>query len=173
MVVKSDLLPALYETDETAWLEEMVRRLQKGMFDGLDYGNLTEFLQDMAKRDRREIETRLVLLTYHWLKFDFQPERRTSSWRRTIVVQAGVLRREFASRTLRKHAETVLETLYPDAVQAAAAQTRLPSTTFPATCPYTLDQLLQADRVVDADHPSEPPPPVGRRKKRRPPGGRK
>lgn len=157
MVVKLDPLPALYEADETAWLDEMVRRLRKGTLDRLDYGHLTEFLRDMAKRERREIESRLTLLMAHRLKWDYQPERRGSSWRTTIVVQAGELTREFGySRTLGNHAVAVLAELYPYAVRAAEAETSLPEETFPAECPYTLDGLLATDEVRRYREPKPP-----------------
>jgi hypothetical protein len=163
MVVKSDPLPALYEADEVAWLDEMVRRLQKGMLDGLDYGNLTEYLRDMAKRDKREVESRLEVLIAHWLKWQYQSEMRTSSWRETIIVQANSLRREFESRTLRNHAAAVLENVYQSAAHAAEGATGLPEETFPAECPFTLDGLLATDEVRRYRKP--PPPRRGRRKK--------
>jgi hypothetical protein len=50
---------------------------------------------------------------------------------------------------LRNHAEAVLSEVYGDAVEQAAAETELPSNTFPAQCPYTLDQLLSADVVSE------------------------
>lgn len=61
-------LAALYEADETAWLERTADLVRTGRFDQLDAGTLAEYLTDMAKRDRREVFSRLVVLLSHLLK---------------------------------------------------------------------------------------------------------
>ena len=70
----------LYESDETAWLEQMANLAAAGRSTELDLINLSEFLAAMAKRDRREVLSRLILLLAHALKWEYQPERRTGSW---------------------------------------------------------------------------------------------
>ena len=50
-------LADLYEPDETAWLEESSRLIRAGQLDELDYENLASYLDDMARSDRREVET--------------------------------------------------------------------------------------------------------------------
>jgi hypothetical protein len=51
--------------------------------------------------------------------------------------------------SLRNHAESVLAGIYRNAVEPAAAETELPEATFPAACPYSLDQLLSADLLAE------------------------
>src|SRR5207244_7760444 len=80
-------LAQLYEADETAWLEAMADLIQQGRWSDLDYPHLGEFLSDMARRDRREVESRLATLLAHVLKWLHQPEHRSRSWRGTIVEQ--------------------------------------------------------------------------------------
>ena len=48
-------LARLYEIDEIAWLEEMCRLIEERRYDELDYKNLSEYLTEMARRDRREV----------------------------------------------------------------------------------------------------------------------
>ena len=55
-----DLLPSLYESDETAWLEAMSELIHQGRLNELDYAHLREYLADMARRDRREVAAVLV-----------------------------------------------------------------------------------------------------------------
>jgi len=43
-----DLLPALYERDETAWLEAMAELARDGRAEDLDLGHLADYLFDMA-----------------------------------------------------------------------------------------------------------------------------
>jgi hypothetical protein len=138
-------LGVLYERDETAWLEAMSERIRLGRLDELDYPNLAEYLADMARRDRREVESRLTTLISHALKWAYQPEQRSRSWKGTIIEQCQELEGLARQGVLRNHAEAVLADLYPKAVRRAAAETGLPAETFPVACPYTLDQLLSAD----------------------------
>jgi hypothetical protein len=131
----------LYEADETAWLEAMAALAAGRRLDELDCENLSEYLTDMARRDRREVVSRLVLLLAHLLKWEHQPERRSGSWRGTILTQRRELRLLLESGTLRNHAQATLADSYDEARAQAAAETGLPIATFPADCPWTLDDL--------------------------------
>ena len=77
----------LHESDETAWLELTAGLIAQGRFDEIDQAALAEYLTDMAKRDRREVASRLTLLLAHLLKWQHQPEHRSNSWRATILSQ--------------------------------------------------------------------------------------
>lgn len=138
-------LVELYAEDETAWLEQMSELVRQRRLDQLDLENLAEFLSDMARRDRREVKSRLGVLMAHLLKGRFQTERRSGNWRATIVTQRQELAELAGSGVLRNHAEAVLVSAYENAVELAAAETGLPAGTFPAACPYTVEQLLAAD----------------------------
>lgn len=138
-------LPALYESDETAWLEAMSELIRLGRLEQLDYAHLAEYLDDMARRDRREVQSRLRILIAHLLKWTHQADKRTGSWRGKIISQRQELARDVSGGVLRNHAEAVLPKMYANAVELAAAETGLPAETFPAVCPYTLDQLLSPD----------------------------
>jgi hypothetical protein len=135
--------------DETAWLEAMAELVGAGRFEELDYTHLQEFLTDMARRDRREVESRLALLIAHLLKWTYQPKRRSSSWRATIEVQRQELVRLFRSETLRNHALAALADVYADGVRQAAVETELPVSTFPEQCPYSLEQLEAEDLLAE------------------------
>ncbi|MCA1853517.1 MAG: DUF29 domain-containing protein [Beggiatoa sp.] len=139
----------LYEHDETAWLETMAELIRLGRLDEIDYPNLAEYLADMARRDRREVESRLTVLVVHALKWARQPDRRSGSWKATIIEQRQELEGLVTRGVLRNHAEAVLADAYYKAVERAAAETGLPAETFPAGCPYTLDQLLSADLFTE------------------------
>jgi hypothetical protein len=138
-------LADLFEADETAWLDAMAELISAGRFDDLDHVHLLEYLADMARSDRRKVESRLAILMMHVLKWMHQEEMRTPSGRRTITAQRQQLIRLFKSGALRKHGESVLAAVYADAVELAADETDLPEETFPALCPWTLEQLLSAE----------------------------
>ncbi len=139
----------LYERDETAWLETMADLIRLGRLDEVDYPNLAEYLADMARRDRREVESRLTVLIAHVLKWAHQPDRRSGGWKGTIIEQRQELEGLVRRGVLRNHAEAVLADVYLKAVERAVAETELPSATFPAACPYTLNQLLSADLLAE------------------------
>ena len=148
MIQTQHSLTDLYLADETAWLESMVDRLQSGAYAELDYANLKEYLSDMAGRDRREVESRLVVVLTHILKWAYQPDRRSRSWRSSIIEQRQELARLAARGVLRNHAESVLSDVYSEALERASAETGLPVEHFAAECEYTFDELLFFDPVL-------------------------
>jgi hypothetical protein len=146
MVTQSvESLAALYEADETAWLETMADLIRERRFNELDYGHLKEYLSDMARRDRKEVTSRLTVLLTHLLKWVHQPKSRSGSWRGTIISQRQELEDDVRGGVLRKHAEATIAQAYAMAVERAAAETGLPETTFPVNCPWSLDEALSVD----------------------------
>ena len=135
-------LSVLYERDETAWLEAMSGLAASGRYSEMDYRHLSEYLADMAKRDRREVFSRLVVLWTHLLKWQHQPEGRSGSWRGTIREQRRELRQLLESATLRNHAEAVLADAYAEARRQAADETGLSLDAFPTEDAQGLDELL-------------------------------
>ena len=135
-------LSELYLEDETAWLEAMADLIRAGRHAELDYAHLREYLTDMSRRDRREVRSRLVGLLLHILKWVHQPDRRSRSWRGSIIAQRQELSELASPGVLRKHAEAVLADVYLDAVELATAETGLSRESFPMECGYSLDELL-------------------------------
>ncbi len=135
-------LSALYTEDETAWLEEMAKLIAQRRLQDLDLTNLEEYLTDMARRDRREVKSRLAVLLSHLLKWRYQAEHRSGSWRSTIVTQRQELVDLASHGVLRAHAEAVLAEAYVNAIEQAVAETGLPVETFPTECPFSLTELL-------------------------------
>ncbi len=142
-------LKLLYEQDETAWLEQSVRLIREGHLADLDYENLSEFLEAMAKRDRREVESRLAVILAHVLKWTYQPENRSRGWLATIEAQRHELTLLLRSGTLRNHAEAELESAYRAGVRQAAAQTGIEANAFPPQCPYSVQELLAIELAME------------------------
>src|SRR5438132_14421399 len=135
-------LATLYEADETAWLEQTADLVRSKRFDQLDASTLAEYLADMARRDRREVFSRLVVLLAHLLKWEHQPDRRGGSWRATIREQRRELRQLLESGTLRNHAAAVLADAYAEARLQAADEAELDLGVFPTENPWGLDEIL-------------------------------
>jgi Domain of unknown function DUF29 len=146
---------ALYEVDETAWLELTAELIRNGRLADVELNTLAEYLTDMARRDRREVFGRLVVLLSHLLKWEYQPDHRSGSWRGTILEQQRELRQLLESGTLRNHAGAVFAEAYADARKQAAAETGLPRSAFPEQSRWDLGSAL-ADWDEDADPGAAP-----------------
>jgi len=136
----------LYDTDTVLWAERqaaLLRRMAAGerVNDQVDWRNVVEEIEDVAGRHRDQIESRLAVLYEHLLKWRFQPEMRSGSWRGSIVEArdriAGVIRR---NPTLRPYPATVLADAYPAGRRKAEAETGLSD--LPASCPWPIEAVL-------------------------------
>jgi len=144
-----EALRDLYEQDETAWLERTAEFIQQRRFGELDYANLAVYLCDMARRDRREVKSRLMILLAHLLKWEQQPDRRSGSWAATIQLQQEEFADLASSGVLRNHAEAVLSDAYDKAVKQAALETERSASDFPAECPYSVEDLIRLDQLPE------------------------
>src|SRR5438045_4865152 len=124
--VEAVRLHEMYERDETAWLEAMSALAATGRYAEMDFPNLSEYLADMARRDRREVFSRLVILLTHLLKWEHQPGHRSGSWRGTIRAQRQELKLLLESGTLANHALAIFGDAYSSARTRAADETELP-----------------------------------------------
>jgi hypothetical protein len=77
----------LYETDFYAWTFEQSKLLKEGNFKHLDIINLVEEIESLGKQQRQELENRLAILLGHLLKWDYQPDGRSKSWKAPIREQ--------------------------------------------------------------------------------------
>ncbi|MBK1641021.1 hypothetical protein CKO12_03835 [Chromatium okenii] len=154
-------LSTLYETDYSAWTLQTAELIRAGRFAELDIEHLLVELSDLSKSDRRELYNRLLILIAHLLKWEYQyqilserwREFKSDSWQRTIIEQRKrivVLFRQ--SPGLKVIVDEVIAEVYPDAVDLASDETRLPIMTFPTTCSYTLEQLLDKTFYPHINH---------------------
>jgi len=91
----------------------------------------------------RELESRLIILIAHLLKWQFQPNQQSSSWRGSIREQRAKLLHLFKYvPSLKRHVDEVIQAAYPDALELAVDETGLATSIFPITCPYSIEQLL-------------------------------
>jgi hypothetical protein len=143
----------VYDTDFYQWTQEQAALLREGKVKALDLENLAEEVESLGARDHRELRRRLQRLITHLLKWQYQPARRQTghSWLSTIRTQRDELAALLEqSPSLRRTVSEALNGRYRRAREDASAQTRLPLDTFPATCPW------DADRVLDPDFFPEP-----------------
>lgn len=141
--------PGLYDQDFYDWTQEQARALRERRFTDLDIENIAEELETLGRSERSEIRSRLQVLLTHLLKWRYQPERRSSSWRGTLDEQRYRLSENLRENpSLRAYPAQVLGNEYKFARYHAADETGLPLARFPEVCPFTLDQIL-SDSLPD------------------------
>jgi len=132
-----------YSQDFHAWTQEQAALLRAGHFTELDIQHLTEELESMGARERRELTNRLAVLLAHLLKWQYQPQRRGNSWRLTIELQRLDVRELLKENpSLRPQLPERIEDAYRKGVLMAAQETGMDKRQFPAECPYPGDELL-------------------------------
>ena len=135
-----------YNQDYFAWLNEQADHLSEGRFFALDIPNLVDEIRDLGRTEKREIQSRLGVLLVHLLKWRYQSERRSGSWRATMIEQrARILKRVQESPSLRNYPAEILDEEYRLARAETAAESNLKESTLPAQCPFTIDQVLDPD----------------------------
>jgi hypothetical protein len=143
-------LTALYEQDFFRWIQVTAAALRSGNFSQLDIDNLVEEVESLGRRDRRELQSRLTVLLMHLLKWQFQPEMRSRSWRGTLLEQRIRLRKLLQeSPSLRSFLADAISECYEDAKLKACAETGLDSSIFPQALPYKLEGALDVDFLPD------------------------
>ncbi len=133
----------LYDVDFAEWARQNADLLRSGRVAEADLEHIAEEIADMGKRERRSLHRRFYRIIEHLLKWQYQPERRDTSWQKTIIEQRREARRLLKENPSFQHelAELVAEA-YADAAATAAIVTRRSLNDFPAECPYALEQLL-------------------------------
>ncbi len=137
---------SLYERDLYAWAQTNARLLKERRFEELDIEHLIEEIEDMGRSEQRAVMSHLRNLLIHLLKWQFQPELRSKSWRFSISnarIEIAALLAE--SPSLRDLPANRLVECYVGARSLAADETGLNGATFPENCPYPIQSVLDQD----------------------------
>jgi hypothetical protein len=133
----------LYEADFLAWTESQAEALRARQVGALDWVNLLEEVESMGASQRRELESRLTVLLMHLIKWVWQPGKRSTSWRLTIMGQRREIERLIKqSPSLKPVIPEVLGELWSDAREDAEVETGLPLQTFPNACPWDMNNQI-------------------------------
>jgi hypothetical protein len=144
--VDRSVIPDLYDRDYYLWLETTSQLLRDRQLDRLDLEHLAEELEDMGKSEKRAIESNLEILLMHLLKYQYQPEKQTHSWRYTIYEHRDRIHKAFRdSPSLKSYFNQIFEGCYAKARQRAALETGMKVDDFPALCPFSITETLDLD----------------------------
>jgi hypothetical protein len=131
-----------YERDPHAWYLRQAALLRARRVADADLENIAEELEDMGRSEAKALRASLRLICLHLLKWQHQPRRRSKSWSNTIARERINAARALSdSPSLRAKLAQLAAEAYEDARREAILETGLPAAAFPASCPYSIEQI--------------------------------
>jgi len=145
----------LYAEDFAVWTARTAELLRARRFADVDIEHVAEEIEDRGKSEKRELQSRLTILIAYLLKWEKQPNKRTTSWRSTINTQRVELSRLFRqSPSLKSNLADTLKEIYPDSIEAAAVETGVLVADFPDACPHSTGQIIDRAFLPDPREPA-------------------
>jgi hypothetical protein len=133
----------LYDTDFFLWTQAQAALLRDGKARDLDWSNLAEEIESVGRSQKHAIRSQLVRLLLHLLKWRYEPSHHGHSWQDSITdARTQIALTIEDSPSLRDFPRDALAFAYRHARRKASLETHLPLQTFPDTCPWDVDQVL-------------------------------
>jgi hypothetical protein len=140
----------LYEADFVQWTDRTVQLLRERQFNELDLDNIIEEIEDLGRRERQALYSNLKIILLHLLKWQFQPSKKTNSWRATLREHRQRIQLQLKdSPSLKPYLSQSLDDCYANARDLAADETGLPLSSFPEICPYAIAFILDPSFLPD------------------------
>jgi hypothetical protein len=134
---------ALYDADYLRWIETTVKQLRCQDYATVDWENLIEEIEDRGRSERRSLESNLIVILLHLLKWQFHPEHRSGSWESSLIEHRRQIQEALGeSSSLKPYLDTTFDKCYTAAVKQAKAETGLPLEAFTPQRPYSLTEVL-------------------------------
>jgi hypothetical protein len=142
-------MPA-YEEDFYAWTFEQARFLRERRFDLLDIEHLADEIEDIAKREVRELTKDISELLAYLIRWHFLPGERSISWSVTIeIVRLQVSEVLGESPSLRPCLDEPQTLHWAWANALAQLLTDSDQNPYPDACPWAMDDVLSNDWLPD------------------------
>lgn len=155
MNTPSTLTPStLYEADFYAWTQEQAELLRLGKLNFLDVNNLLEEIESLGKQQKQELRNRLGILLGHLLKWEYQSDFRSKSWRVTIREQRRRIKEHLAENpSLKAYLNQAILAAYADGIDLVSKETPLDQKDLPRECTYTVEQIFDSafPKGIDTD----------------------
>lgn len=150
MTARPNASGRLYDSDFYAWTQDQAAKLRARInFDNrgdIDWENAAEEIESLGRSEEREIESRLIILVLHLLKWRYQPSHRSSGWKGSILEQRGRLARRLTRNpSLKRYPAEILDDVYGSSVADAVSDTGFAKSMFPQDCPFSIDEILDKD----------------------------
>jgi hypothetical protein len=133
----------LYDRDFYAWSQTQAELLRTGKFTEADIPNIIEEIETLGRSELRELVSRLRVLLLYLLKWQYQPNLQSNSWRATIAVQRHEVTEHLnESPSLKSRLADAVARGYRLASTEAIIETGLPKHSFPLDCPWSYEQII-------------------------------
>jgi hypothetical protein len=134
---------SLYEQDFYAWTQEQARLIKQKAFEKLDITHLFDEVESMGAREKSELKSRLTILLMHLLKWKYQPEYQSKSWKATIMEQRFSIQDVLDDNpSLKSQLSEYLIRAYKHARPLAHQETGVYLKNMPEICEWTIAQIL-------------------------------
>jgi hypothetical protein len=140
------------DLDFRAWLGAQAGALRSRSFASVDWDGVAEELEDMAKREERDLSSQLKNLFVHLLKWGCHPEKKSRSWENSIDEsreQIADLLADSPSLKNKSRMQEFIEKAYLRARRKAGKEMRLSKKEWerrlPAACPWTFEEFMTED----------------------------
>jgi Domain of unknown function DUF29 len=138
-----------YEADFCAWANSQAETLRRLQPAELDWPNLVEELEGMARSEARAVKSQLERLLIHLLKWRYEPARRGPSWEVTIInARAEIDDLLKRSPSLQSQLDELFGTAYQRARGEAGAEmgwSKRQWELLPDKCEWPLEQVRDPD----------------------------
>jgi hypothetical protein len=136
-----------FESDFYGWLLNQSSLLRDQRHSGLDWNNLAEELEAMARSEEDALESQLIRLLKHLLEFRYQAHKVTGSWEASVDdSREQISRILLRSPSLKSKLDGLFEAAYPRARRMAGAEMRLRKRDWekliPPSCEWPLNTVL-------------------------------
>ncbi len=136
--------------DTYRWAFEQAAHLRAGRFDQVDILNVADEIEGVGKSEFKSFASGLEVVLLHMLKWDHQPSRRSRSWVFSILEHRRRVTQDIDdSPSMGARRAEAIHRAYGTARLRAARETKLRRDVFPAACPYTWDQIMEAPYELD------------------------
>ncbi|MGF1567411.1 MAG: DUF29 domain-containing protein [Nodosilinea sp.] len=143
----------LYDQDFHLWLQQTVQALKNRDLDHLDWENLIEEIDSMARSEKKELKSRLIVIIEHLLKlmfWDSEKAQNARGWRSTLIEQRSQLELVLDdSPSLKPWLDEVFLDCYGKARLQTLRKYELPQICFPEMAPFSLADALNPDFLPD------------------------
>ena len=142
---------ALHESDFYTWAFEMAHALREQRPADLDWDDIAEELEDLGISQERAFEGHMQVLLAHLLKWAYEPDHRSKSWKLSIANNRDDLR-EIMNRNpgLHQRIPMLFSAAYRKARRDAASETTLDEDDFPIISPWSYDRVMDEGFWPDA-----------------------
>jgi len=161
METKTQNLKEIYEQDFYLWVMENLRLLKNKEYDLVDWENLLEEIEDMARRELRSLINLMAVIMEHLYKWEHFRETKYmgSKWKKSIIsARTDIVKlfKDAPSLKAKAQEKEILQRAWEDAVLNLIAWfkwneklalkyfDRLPTKEdFPKECPYSFEQIME------------------------------